>query len=263
MNKNIEDYKKNGYCIIKNLLSKELLENCNNYINNYHDFDESDLVPYTTLPSLYKNIYNVDSPFLEILKNNKIIKFLKLLNIKDLSYLFPRCYSKSRWYGTAADYHQEIFFNKNYGYDITEDDVFQIFISLNDHNENNSCLRIIPKSHTLGLLEHKQFIDNKIFEKARIPNEIMDDCYNKFGIYNCNLKAGDCLIFHPLTIHGSPTNASPFDRRAFASGIVCKDIISNYDKDNKIRLAYVKKRKDFVENECIKKIQKLKDIDNY
>ncbi|NRB78243.1 MAG: phytanoyl-CoA dioxygenase family protein [Saccharospirillaceae bacterium] len=60
-------------------------------------------------------------------------------------------------------------------------------IHLDDTNENNGCLKVIPNSHKLGIIKQ-----NDIFSIIK-----------KQSIINCILKAGDALIMRPHTLHSS------------------------------------------------------------
>ena len=252
MDNYIESYNEQGFCIIKNLLSQELLNKCNNYIDNYENSEKIDMVQYTNLPSIFKNIDEEGSPFLDILKNNKIIEFANKLNITNIDSLYPRCYNKPRWYGNAAEYHQEIFFNYKYGYDICENDLFQIFIALESHTENNACMRIIPQTHKMGLLKTNNCFKNNFISNYRIDVDVLDECYKKYGIHNCILDKGDCIIFHPLVVHGSSSNSSPHNRRVYTTGIINKEKIDNYNPNNETNKNFINERKKFLIEEFSK-----------
>jgi len=265
MKKYINKYNKEGFCVIRNFIPKKLLKECLSYIKNHKDLNEKKLNSVTNLPLFHfvKGIDKQDSPFMKILKINKLASFSKLLNIKNIQYFYPRCYTKPSWYGPAQHYHQEFYYNKKYGYKMQKNEYFLMFMALNKHNEDNGCLRVIPYSHKMGVLKHTQFISKDLFEDSRITKEAMDKCYKRYGIYKCNLNAGDCVIFHPLTIHGSTTNSTLSNRKTFSTGITSLKFINSYDENNKKRLKYVKQRKNFVINALKKRLKDLQSIKNY
>ena len=59
----------------------------NKYLDNYKKFDKNnirpDLVPYSKLNSLYRNIISKNSPFNEILHKKELQNFTKYLNIEE------------------------------------------------------------------------------------------------------------------------------------------------------------------------------------
>ncbi|RYY77246.1 MAG: hypothetical protein EOO52_07155 [Gammaproteobacteria bacterium] len=70
-------------------------------------------------------------------------------------------------------------------------------IHLDSASNENGCLKVIPNSHTLGILP-AEVIANKI-----ASNEI----------YFCEVDAGDALIMRPLLLHASNKSVAPSNRR--------------------------------------------------
>ena len=67
-----------------------------------------------------------------------------------------------------------------------------------DHaDKNNGCLKLIPKSHTMGLLSQKNL------------NEVVN---SNSGLH-CEVEAGDLLIMKPHIIHSSSKSNQPGHRR--------------------------------------------------
>lgn len=76
-------------------------------------------------------------------------------------------------------------------------DMVTFRIHLDDSNADNGCLKVIPKSHSLGVLTQID-IDNLI------KNEISVEC---------EAKAGDMLIMRLLILHASSKAKLPKHRR--------------------------------------------------
>jgi len=72
-----------------------------------------------------------------------------------------------------------------------------IRIHLDDADENNGCLKVIPYSHELGFIKQNDI-------KSIVTNN---------SIVNCELKAGDALIMRPLTLHSSSKSLIPTAHR--------------------------------------------------
>ena len=70
-------------------------------------------------------------------------------------------------------------------------------IHLDDANENNGCLKVIPKSHRLGILCQA--------EQAQVVS--------KSAQVNCCVKAGDLLVMRPHLLHSSSKGIAPTHRR--------------------------------------------------
>lgn len=76
-------------------------------------------------------------------------------------------------------------------------DMITFRIHLDDSNAKNGCLKVIPNSHLLGVLEHADIVD----------------VVSKDEAIECEAKAGDMLIMSPLILHASSKAISPNHRR--------------------------------------------------
>ena len=65
-------------------------------------------------------------------------------------------------------------------------------------DEENGCLELVPKSHTLGF----------------VPADKADDVADRLGTVNCVAAPGDVLLVHALTLHRSRASASGMAREA-------------------------------------------------
>ncbi|TXK84936.1 phytanoyl-CoA dioxygenase family protein [Paenibacillus sp. N3.4] len=74
-------------------------------------------------------------------------------------------------------------------------------VHLDDADDENGCLRVIPGSHKAGVLPHvgKYYLDHREFPISMGTP--------------CPAKIGDVLFFSYLTIHGSNVNRSGRPRR--------------------------------------------------
>lgn len=70
-------------------------------------------------------------------------------------------------------------------------------IHLDDTNVDNGCLKVIPNSHTSGVLTQEEI--NKIVKETKFVE--------------CEAQAGDMLIMRPLILHASGKAKSPNHRR--------------------------------------------------
>ncbi len=70
-------------------------------------------------------------------------------------------------------------------------------LHLDDSDKNNGCLKVIPKSHHLGILSQGQV------------NEIT----TKQEPYFCEVKTGDLVMMKPHILHSSSKSVNPCHRR--------------------------------------------------
>lgn len=84
------------------------------------------------------------------------------------------------------------------------------WIALDDVDEDNGCMSMVPGSHQWG--NHIDFL-------RQLPNyEAMPDSYQGYmvKIVRCPVKKGEVHFHHALTWHGSHANTSGRPRRAIA-----------------------------------------------
>ncbi len=79
---------------------------------------------------------------------------------------------------------------------------------LDDADESNGALKIIPKTHKSGRLSAEEI---KIARKA---NETV----------LCSVKKGDCLIMRPLLLHSSSAGLNPQHRRVIHFELAAEDL---------------------------------------
>jgi hypothetical protein len=77
------------------------------------------------------------------------------------------------------------------------DNMVTFRMHLDDSDRNNGCLKVIPRTHTRGLLSQKEIHDITAEEKY---------------IY-CEVKAGDVVLMRPHILHASSKCVSPKHRR--------------------------------------------------
>ena len=79
------------------------------------------------------------------------------------------------------------------------------WMALDDTNERNGCLWVIPGSHRRGTLDHRQ-------ERHRERIALIEDESAAIPVL---MKAGECLLFHGNLLHMSKGNDTDKIRRAF------------------------------------------------
>jgi len=230
INYNIEEINSHGYVIIKSLLTSEYCKKCLSELNE----DNCNILnlPDTNIPYFYTS-FNENTYIYKILENKQIKNILTKELGEEYNLLWLKLLNKVKWIGQDVEYHQEIIYNQHSN--INKNESFQLFIALNEHNKENGCLNIIPKSHK-KIEIHDEFYNTFLEHKYRVNNNSLTKLYNKYGLLNCELNAGDCIFFYDTTIHGSSNNISNFDRYGLAISFVKKDVKVNYNqRENKYK----------------------------
>jgi hypothetical protein len=86
------------------------------------------------------------------------------------------------------------------------DDIYTIRIHLEDCDATNGALKVVPKSHTLGILS-----DEKVLKLEK--KEVL-----------CAVKKGGVLMMKPLLLHASSKSTSPNNRRVIHLEFCSKEL---------------------------------------
>jgi ectoine hydroxylase-related dioxygenase (phytanoyl-CoA dioxygenase family) len=78
-------------------------------------------------------------------------------------------------------------------------DTVTAWVPMQDTNYLQGCLAVMPRSHTLGLLEH----DMKVLGKRHYPSHVFDR-----EVRYVEMNKGDVLLFHSCLLHSSSLNLS-------------------------------------------------------
>ena len=137
--------------------------------------------------------------------------------------------AKAAFGGDVWEWHQDfIFWQKEDG--LRSDRTASVAIFLDDVNEFNGPMFVIPGSHAEGVIDKSaqplsDVMRYQVYENspAWISNLTADLKYSldretiaylveKYGLFAPKGPAGSALFFQPNLVHASSTNISPFDR---------------------------------------------------
>ena len=213
-------YKKNGYLIKDELISKKDINKLNTLINKIvtkeknsrrkvkdqggtQSYDNYHFV-FNSNSSKNKEILRLNNPqnknklFYNLSRNKKIIDIVKRLiggtvrfHLGKLNFKLP---NKKK--GSLVEWHQDFAF-----YPHTNDDLITVGIYLEDCYEKNGPLKVIKGSHKKELFSHHSK-DNYFVGKINTKK-------NKINLkksVSLTGKAGSVAFFHCRTIHGSGLN---------------------------------------------------------
>lgn len=100
------------------------------------------------------------------------------------------------------------------------------WIGLDDATIENGCVHYIPGSHRWSLLPKTVLAGGMEAIKEILTPEQRE----QFTPVACELKAGEAVFHHPLTLHGSFANASPRPRRAVVLNVFRDGTLSDADE---------------------------------
>ena len=139
-----------------------------------------------------------DALFKEYARHPKILDVVHSLLGPNLKIYVDQTLCKPARVGSAKPPHQD----SAYWTSIDPPNLVICWMALDDATEENGCMRFIPGSHNLGVVEHKHLEDFRVEdEKVDYDNEVC-----------VPLKAGGCSFHHSLAMHRTDANRSS-DRR--------------------------------------------------
>ena len=131
---------------------------------------------------------------------------------KNLQY-----FNKTHRTGKATPPHQD-----GYYFMLKPCSAITIWLALDVADEENGCVRYLPKSHTHGLRPH-------VRTQVLGFSQCIDNYNSETDEVSCPALPGDVLAHHALTIHRAKENNSPTRNRR-ALGFVFYGLSANEDK---------------------------------
>ena len=225
LDKEIENYKENGYCIIRGFISKTAVRKLNTKINLFFKKEINKLKGKDVNFSNNKinsvhDIDKFDNYFKKFSKQKFIVNTVEKFLDSKADFRKSEIFNKPAKHGLKSPMHQDNFY-----WCVKNNNALTIWVALDYCNKKNGGLTYFRGSHKYGVVNHvdsfapgsSQKIDTKIFKKLKNLKKITP-----------KLNPGDVLVHHCLTFHGSNPNSSNKNRRGFTMQF--KDKSSIYDK---------------------------------
>ena len=121
-----------------------------------------------------------------------------------IRYQTSKLNMKVAGYGSSLEWHQDWAF-----YPHTNEDLAVVGIMIDDIDEDNGAMMIVPGSHRGPIEDHSY---DGVFSGGIDPQQASTDFSKAVSV--CG-KAGSISIHHVRAIHGGPANRSGRDRRYF------------------------------------------------
>jgi ectoine hydroxylase-related dioxygenase (phytanoyl-CoA dioxygenase family) len=147
--------------------------------------------------------HELDGTWMALARDNRLLDIVEGLLGPNIQLYYSMLMMKPPREGFKAPWHQDFaFFVHNRA------DILACMVAIDDATLENGCLRVIPGSHKLGLLNH--------FKDGQFTGILQDtaafDDPDKQAVLP--VKAGGVLLWHCLTLHSSQPNRSERPRRA-------------------------------------------------
>ncbi|MFD2611006.1 phytanoyl-CoA dioxygenase family protein [Paenibacillus gansuensis] len=211
MNIDAQFYKDEGYLLVKGVFSpqevKEMQEAVERIIAkaarskfDHNSAWQGEYLPQDELKKLvlkgFHDVHYQEAAFTRVLTNPNMIEVLTQLIGPNVQLHHSKMLVKPPEKGAAFPMHQDqpYFPHANHT-------MLAASVHLDDADEENGCLRVIPGTHKQGPLPH---VGSHYLNHKEYPISMGTPC---------PAQAGDVLFFNYLTIHGSDVNRSSRPRR--------------------------------------------------
>tara|TARA_Y100000815_G_C13223566_1_gene455307 strand:- start:94 stop:957 length:864 start_codon:yes stop_codon:yes gene_type:complete len=208
------DYEKQGFVLVENLfdeinvielqrVTEELIEQSRGHQKSDEKFDlEPDHSQTNPRVQRIKVPHKQHKVFAKALRNSMLLNVLQILIGNNVRFRNSKLNIKAAKGGSEVDWHQDWAF-----YPHTNSDLLAVGIMLDDIDEDNAPLMVVPQSHLGKTLNHHY---RGVFSgSVDLKEEEVDSSTS----YKITGKAGSASFHHVKALHGSGPNHSDRPRR--------------------------------------------------
>lgn len=194
-------YHENGYVEVPNLFPLEELEVISREIDRIRaQPDEHQLKHSIRQLGLRSEITR------QVCEDDRILTLIEDLVFPGIAIYSAKMVEKHPFDKSVCHWHQD---DAYYSQKSESSCRMSVWIPLQDCDEKNGCVWMVPGSHKKGLLEFQH-------RKTGTCNlAFAEGTENIPGAIPCHIKAGSILLFHALTWHRSLGNSTSSHRRSF------------------------------------------------
>jgi len=221
----IDQFWKEGYVVVESVVPRELIEEANivlkqlieascKVISSNSIYDLSD--QHTEhVPSVrrIKDPHIVHPVYDQIMRSEAVLDCVRALLGPDLRMEHSKLNMKQAKGGEAVEWHQDWAF-----YPHSNDDILELGVLLEDCDEENGPLLMIPESHK-GPIENHHHPEGFFCGAIDIENATFD----AKNAVSLTAKAGAITMHHVRMVHGSRSNQSERNRPILLIGYSAAD----------------------------------------
>ncbi len=207
----VDEYREKGFTVFPNLLDAgvvaaylaevEEISSGNTLAN--HDSTLMEMEPDqppdgTQVRRLYEPCTNFET-FKKLARADDVLDCVEQLVGPDIIFHYSKINMKPAKIGSVVEWHQDLTY-----YPLTNRDSLAVLFYLDDTDEENGCLQMIPGQHLGGTFEHSAdgYFQGRVVEGV-----------DEAAAVSLPAPAGSAIFMHAMTPHASVTNRSDRPRR--------------------------------------------------
>jgi ectoine hydroxylase-related dioxygenase (phytanoyl-CoA dioxygenase family) len=164
--------------------------------------------------------WRISNGFHDVLWNPRfLVAASQLLGNKLVRFWHDQLFCKPPKHGGVVAWHQD------YSYWTRTKPIAHLtcWCGLDDSTIENGCVQYVPGSHRWGLLDKPDLAGDMM----GIMDYLTPEQQKQFKPVPVEVKAGEGIFHHPLTLHGSGENKSDRPRRAFVLNVIADGVVSD------------------------------------
>ena len=216
--KDVESYSVNGFVVSDTYLSNELQTKILHAYDEFIENNKNLTLEEMSSPHLNEGVgakhnksKELSRRFLEIGKSDEIVSQVKKILGDDVILWGMHCMHKEAKTGKKIPWHQDGTY-----WPIEPKATCSVWIAITDVDENNGCMKFIPKSHKLGVLPHLQ--EDKVKDEGELKGsldlKIDESSFDENNAVNCVINKGQVSFHDTYLLHSSDANFSNSARKA-------------------------------------------------
>jgi phytanoyl-CoA hydroxylase len=147
--------------------------------------------------------HEMSGVWLDLVKDTRLLDMTEALLGPNLLVYYSQLMMKAPRQGFTAPWHQDFAFFPH-----GKAGILACTVAIDDATLENGCIRVIPGSHRLGLINH--YNRDGLFTGV-VQDEHAFDASSEVAL---TAKAGSVIFWHSLTLHASHPNRTEQPRRA-------------------------------------------------
>jgi ectoine hydroxylase-related dioxygenase (phytanoyl-CoA dioxygenase family) len=135
----------------------------------------------------------------------------RMMGADEVRVFYDQVFVKEPQTAEMTDWHQDLPF-----WPVRGNDILSIWVALTPVNHENSAVEYIAGSHKWGKFYAAAIPDKDPRFASSLepcPNFSREKSNPAYRFLSWQLEPGDCVLHHPLTVHGAEGNFSPSRRR--------------------------------------------------